>query len=232
MMRRDVMRIAAVVVTGLVGASLVGAASVAAFESYETTRVDLIPPPPYLPWGDDVWDEELAAFLDEHGWYPADEPYSARELEDAYAIEAESRAKVLTAFHPEVVTPAVTLVARDDAAALQQCLGEDTPLNGWGGLDRFSDDAGRAVAEYICLTQYPPYPHVRATDRQITWSYAYNTRYVVPCLEAHGVPQTPAPPLADYIDGYYRGLWFPQYPVDGPAFVDAFGENLCPDFTE
>lgn len=226
-MSRQVLRVAFVVVGGLGGLALLAGALFGAAQAYETTRVALIPPVP--PWGNDVWDDELRAFFDEHGSFPPDEPYSPQRLDGAIAFEAGLASSRFQTAHPDAEVPDVAFIALDDAAR-DACLGTPVVEDPWGGIEQYSTDLARAVIEYTCVIQYPPYPHMLATDRQIRFMYAFNTEYVLPCLEAHGVLQAPAVSEDEFVATYYTTRpWHPKYPdPEGPPFVDAWGYNLCP----
>jgi hypothetical protein len=226
------LRVAVVAGVALAGVGVAGVAAVVALTAYDQERDALEPAPFVLPGGQGVWDDELHAFVAEHGGFPPHDPYSADEL--ARGIEADAR--YLTEFfllvHPGAAVPPASFIAFDEAARAS-CLGRTpTPgeINPRGMLARFPVDLAEATTTYGCFIEYPPYPDI-PTDVQSHWQYAYLVDYVAACYEAHGLPQTPPPPEDVYVSHWPR-TWYPQPPTDYYSFLDAMGYPLCPDLAD
>ncbi len=86
-----------------------------------------------------------------------------------------------------------------------------------------------AVGAYLCEGRYPVRTLGPPSDAQLSWMYDYLTQFLVPCYEANGIENPPAPPRADFIASWGRLIWFPDMrslPMDSPEAIAI--REACP----
>lgn len=159
------------------------------------------------------WKAEYVAFVAEYGAEATGTELSEADAHAAAAAAAEKVWTSVTDMYPDAVRPAAQFVAWtetgsiDRQAPLIQCIEAagisiDEPVAADGsatGIGWSATNEDERVADYACGVSYPHRPV--NLPAFLTWVWAYNTYFLRPCLEAHGLPQEPLPDFDVYITG-------------------------------
>ncbi|WP_167047114.1 hypothetical protein [Salinibacterium sp. ZJ454] len=165
---------------------------------------------------------------------PADE-----QAETLRLAQLDSAWERVVAAHPNAVRPDVTfagfVTSEQHTEVVSACFTEmavpfglSTDADGTvNGMEWTTDLEEHAVGAYVCQARHSTRPTGPPTDAQLAWMYDYLTQFLVPCYEANGIENPPAPPREDFIAGWPNLGWFPgtgNLPTDTPkgmAVVEA-----------
>lgn len=189
------------------------------------------------------WDARFAEFVAEHGDRPPAVPFADPQVEAERLAAAQDRDwQGVVASYPAAERPAVAFVhwtAPDESIDLDSDLNRCFAAAGGDGRQG-ADADGRpsgieysfpatqeaAVAAFACRSlAYPLRPLDGSAGGAWLWELA--SEVLVPCLEAHGLPQAALPTREEQVASVYeKGYgWVPDFgqaPGDGGPDSDAY----------
>lgn len=172
---------------------------------------------------------------------PTSEPLSDAEAEQKRIELADLHWDTVIAQYPEAVRPEVAfegfITPEAHFETMRTCL-EDSGVEIALGMSADGEPAGfeiieptveTSIAYYACEVSHPVRPSAEAGDAELRWAYDYLTRFVVPCYEANGIENEPAPSREEWVAAWPEYLWMPStgdVPLDPElqAAIDA----ACP----
>jgi len=159
------------------------------------------------------WKTEYEAFVAEYGAEATGTELTEDDARATAAASADKAWALVVEQYPDAVRPAAEFVAWretgpiDRQSPILQCIdaaglpidegsvaGGGEPAFGWSATSK-----DERIAEFACSVAYPSRPV--NLEVFLTWVWAYNTHFLRPCLEAHGLPQEPLPDIDEYITG-------------------------------
>jgi hypothetical protein len=178
-----------------------------------------------------------------------DPPLGEAESEAKRIEAADQRWMWVVASHPEAVRPADPFEAyvTDDqrVEVMTACLeAAGVPIErGYGSPDLtgpvlsvtpMPENESQAVAGYVCDVAHPVKVVAGfANDAELGWIYDYLTRFTVPCYEANGIENPPAPSRDQWVANWPDQGWFPttgDVPLE--AEFEAALAEACPHADE
>ena len=205
----------------------------------------LAPEPPESP-SPSAYPDIVAEALKVLGPVPTAAPLSAEQEDAARVAAVESAWQAVLRQFPDAQRPAVDFehYADDDEFIDQQiaCLRDlgitvdvgttsDGQVGGYSMNPASGEEEAAMIGHWSCEVRYPQHPRPPATPEQLGYLYDYFTQFVVPCLEAHGQPQTVPLTRVEFIANWPNQNWFPssnQGVPDGEA-TDAACPSTMPD---
>lgn len=168
---------------------------------------------------------------------PTPPPEAEREVG---RLEAQDRSwQALTMSYPDAVRPSVGFNEyREDevsTAAFAECLktagialdygrgtDENVPGIGWS-----TNTEEQAIAAFVCESERPD-PPLMPSDEILGYNYDYLTEFIVPCYEANGQANPPAPSRDEFIATWPNQNWFPIGPWDANWAEGHSIDDVCP----
>lgn len=163
---------------------------------------------------------------------PAPAPQTAAQTEQRRLSNADQAWQQVLLQYPSAVRPQVTfggyITDATEVAVMSQCLTEQgVPIaNGYPAGAKKGDapssvgadasDEKEAIGAWVCNVEHPYRPAPPLTPQQLGYLYDYLTEFLVPCYEANGVAEPPAPSRATFVATWPHQNW---YPSDG-ALMD------------
>jgi len=157
------------------------------------------------------WAAEYETFVAEYGAEAVGIELTDDDARAAAAAAADRSWQRLQEQFPDAVRPAAQFVAwttdtPDPESPLVRCL-EDAGIVIDRGTDENGESSGigwsaeaseQMLAAFVCVdVAYPHRP--KNLPVFLDWVWNYNTHFLRPCLEAHGLPQEPIPDHDEYI---------------------------------
>ena len=161
---------------------------------------------------------------------PAPAPQTAAETEQRRLSNADQAWEQLLLQYPSAVRPQVTfggyITDASEVAVMSACYTEQgVPIaNGYpagakkgdkpSSIGAEADTEQEAIGAYVCNVEHPYRPSPPPTAQQLGYLYDYLTEFLVPCYEANGITELPAPTRAAFVANWPHQNWFP---TDGAA---------------
>lgn len=171
---------------------------------------------------------------------PAPVPLSDVDRETLRLANLDAQWQSVVSMFPDAKRPDVEFAAylseADRAEKLAPCYtesgikySEGTDENGTVvGLSPSIIDEASAVAIFLCDAAYPHQLVAPPSPEILGYLYDYFTKFVVPCYEANGITNNPAPTREAFITQWPNQNWFPSMgDVADTADGDAI-ETACP----
>ncbi|WP_426516893.1 hypothetical protein ACPPVQ_19145 [Diaminobutyricibacter sp. McL0618] len=175
---------------------------------------------------------------------PAPAPQTAAETEQRRLSNADQAWKQLSQQYPSAVRPAVTfggyITDSTEVAVMSQCYTEQgVPIaNAYppgakkgdppSSVGADASDQKEAVGAWVCSVEHPYQPSPPPTPQQLGYLYDYLTEFLVPCYEANGISEVPAPSRAEFIAKWPNQNWFPSDGAGMDGAKAAAISKACP----
>lgn len=171
---------------------------------------------------------------------PAPVPLTDATKEALRLANLDAQWQSVVASFPEAVRPEVGsfdyLAPAARAAALAPCyadagveFSEGSDESGTViGLSASITDQADATAIYLCDAAYPTQPVAPPSPEILGYLYDYFTEFVVPCYEANGIDNPPAPSREDYVALWPNQNWYPSMGIDPDSPEGVAIEEACP----
>jgi hypothetical protein len=153
---------------------------------------------------------------------PSSEPLSDIDAERKRVELADGHWDTVIAQYPDAVRPEVAfqgfIALEAHFETMRTCL-EDAgveiaiPTSAEGepaGFEIVEPTVETSIAYYACEVSHPVRPSAEPSDAELGWAYDYLTRFVVPCYEANGIENEPAPPREEWVAVWPEYLWMPS----------------------
>jgi hypothetical protein len=155
-------------------------------------------------------------------------PSPAPQLLDAARLEAlrlsagDHRWQQLTAQYPDATRPKDLFAGYLDAgprlAGLKNCftdagLKTETGTDAMGNVVTYGASTTNqqgAVAQFSCINTFSTAPVAPPTPEILGYLYDYFTKFLIPCYEANGIQNPPAPTRTEFVTLWPNQRWFPS----------------------
>lgn len=187
----------------------------------------------------------MIAVVDRLGPVPPRPEYTPLEEEQARIQHVEAEWAQLLVQYPAAERTAVELERYVDSVdelstAQMACLAElgfetvpghttDGKIAGFEFVIDPGQEQATAVASWQCSTRFAFRPSPPLTEQELGYLYDYFVEFQVPCLEAEGQHQVPAPTREFFIEEWPRQEWWPR-PSVGAIDTEEWDrlEGACP----
>lgn len=162
------------------------------------------------------------------GSSPAPAPQTPTQIEQIRLSIADQAWRQVLLQYPAALRPPVAfggyITDAAEVSVMSQCYSEHgVPIaNGYPAGAKKGDpptsvgadasDEQEAIGAWLCNAEHPYRPTPPPTPQQLEYLYDYLTEFLVPCYEANGITEPPAPSRADFVAKWPHQNW---YPADG-----------------
>lgn len=156
---------------------------------------------------------------------PAPAPQNAAETEQRRLSNADQAWQQLLVQYPSAVRPPAPfggyITDSTEVAVMTQCyteqgvpIAEGYPVGAKKGdkpssIGAEADNEQEAIGAWACNVEHPYRPGLPPTPQQLGYLYDYLTKFLVPCYEANGITEIPAPSRAEFVASWPHQNWFP-----------------------
>jgi hypothetical protein len=171
---------------------------------------------------------------------PTPAPLSKEDREALRLASADTNWQNVVAQYPNAVRPTVEFQGYGSGETYFETLlacYEDSGVEGDRGIDAdgnlagvgfSSDNEADTVAAFACQSMHPSEPFARPTDEMLGYNYDYLTQFIVPCYEANGMANPPAPSREEFIANWPNQNWFPASPWEENWAEGHSVDDACP----
>jgi hypothetical protein len=171
---------------------------------------------------------------------PTPPPLSDEDREALRVANEDEQWQRLLSQYPNAVRPTVEFQGYGSGEAYYETLlacYEDRGVEGDRGVDEDGNLAGvgysadteaESIAAFVCQSTYPSEPFARPTDEMLGYTYDYLTEFIVPCYEANGTVNPPAPSREEFVVNWPHQNWFPVGPAEQGWVEGSSVDDVCP----